>query len=344
VTKAGGHPGFVLLAMGRCTHCSPYPCTPPVLLLLLLLCLALHCEHAASSAVPVQLLAMTASTGLLPLAAGGSKLEEAKARAQARKEAEQRRKEEEAADSDAEKESSGGKARRFKPRAAPAEPERQRGTKESRFGDPVDPPGGVAGAGAGAGSDEGMSADSMAQMQEQLAEAAGDTPMVATVKKHGKVVLDVPTAAGGTSGPPKLADGVEAFVTKLGAPPEPAKVAARFAAEVYGVYTAHELKDAAPILCEEKNDIDPEDCWGFLADIMDDANGAHLIQGGLRYLKTEYDEGGYERPWGTLTLEEVREKCLEMNTCLTDEALKQVREERQAAAAAKDGEATKEEL
>ena len=210
---------------------------------------------------------------------------------------------------------------------------------ESRFGDPVDPPGG----GPAPGADEEMSADSVTQMEEQLAEAAGGIPMVATVKKHGKVVLDVPTAAAVT-GPPKLADGIEAFVTKLGAPPEPAAAAARFAAEVYGVYTAHDLKDAAPILCEEKGEIDPEDCWGFLADIMDDANGAHLIQGGLRYLKTEYDEKGYERPWGTLTLDEVREKCLEKDTCLSDEELKLRREERQAAAEAESDETAKEEL
>jgi hypothetical protein len=280
---------------------------------------------------------MTASTGLLPLAAAGSNLEEAKARAQVRREAEQQRREEEEAHSGAEDKHSGGKARRFKPRAAPANPKQQAGAKESH-GDPGDPLSGVA------GEDEGMSADAMAQMQAQMAEAAGDTPMVATVRKHGTVVLDVPTAAGGAAGPPKLADGIEAFLSKLGAPPEPARFAARFAAEVYGIYTAHELKDAAPILCEEKGEIDPEDCWGFLADIMDDANGAHLIQGGLRYLKTEYDEGGHERPWGTLTLEEVREKCLQKNTCLTDEELKQVREERRAALRAEDGESAKQEL
>ena len=311
-------------------------------LLLLLLCLALHCESTASSAAPVHMLAITASTGLLPLVAGASKLEGAKARAQARKEAEQRRKEEAAGHDDVAEKNSGGKAHRFQPRAASSQPGLEPARKESRFGDPVDPPSDVAAAGGEV--DEEMSADSAAQMQAQLAEAAGGKRMVATVKKHGKVVLDVPTAAGDISGPPKLADGIEALVTKLGAPPEPAMAAAQFAAEVYGVYTAHDLKDAAPILCEEKNEIDPEDCWGFLADIMDDANGAHLIQGGLRYLQTEYDEKGYERPWGTLTLEEVREKCLEAKTCLTDDELKKVREERQAAAGATREEAEKEDL
>ena len=288
------------------------------------------------------MLLITASTGLLPLAAGGSKLEEAKARAQARKEAEQRRKEEAAKHDDVAGTSSGGKTHRFKPRAAASQPEHQSATKESRFGDPVDPPGRDHAAVSDAA--DAMSADSVAQMQAQLAEAAGGARMVATVKKHGKVVLDVPTAAGDVSGPPKLSDGIEAFVTKLGAPPEPALASARFAAEVYGVYTAHDLKDAAPILCEEKNEIDPEDCWGFLADIMDDANGAHLIQGGLRYLQTEYDEKGFERPWGTLALEEVRDKCLEAKTCLTDDELQQVREQRQALAGAAHGEVAKEDL
>lgn len=205
--------------------------------------------------------------------------------------------------------------------------------KESRFGDPVDPPVGAGRTDVGATGATTAAAESLEQIEAQLAEAAGGSAMLATVKKKGKVVLDVPTAAGGSSGPPKLADTIHDFVTKLGAPPEPAVAAARFAAEVYGVYTAHDLKDAAPILCKETGDIDPEDCWGFLADIMNDANGAHQIQGGLRYLQAEYDEKGYERPWGTLTLEEVREKCLEKHTCLTDDELAEIREARRAAAA-----------
>jgi hypothetical protein len=215
--------------------------------------------------------------------------------------------------------------------------------RESRFGDPVDPPGGGGGGGdaAPSGGDAAPSggseidAASMAEMEAKLAEVAGDTPMVATVKKGGKVVRDFPTSAGSATGPPKLADGLETFLLKVGAPPQPAVAAAKFAAQRFGVYTAHELKDAVPLLCEEKAEDDPEDCWGFIGDVINDHNGAHMIQGALRYLKTEYDEKGFERPWGTLTLEELREACVEKETCLTDEEL-EAQEAQEAEAAAAD--------
>ena len=197
--------------------------------------------------------------------------------------------------------------KRFRPRAKKEQPKKSE--KESRFGDPVGPEG-TKPAAAGDASSENDGAVS-AEMRKAMLEAADGAvsrhfsvifwahfrdylaisrhswadkkrvtgePMLATLRKYGKVVHEFSTAED-TQGKPKLEDSIRAMLTKLGAPEFAVEASAVHAAVWYGVQTAKDLKEAAPLLCGTEEQIQEEDCQEPVANLVGDGNGAHMIEG-----------------------------------------------------------------